>query len=155
MLIVTDRDANLRAIDWTDCEQRMQRLLRIHYGSTGFRVETISFPTKISAALDRYFQGDLAAIDTLPVQTGGTDFQRAVWRALRGIPCGTTTTYAALAKKIGRPTAVRAVGAANGSNPVGVVIPCHRVIGFNGSLTGYAGGMERKSWLLKHEQSTR
>jgi methylated-DNA-[protein]-cysteine S-methyltransferase len=87
------------------------------------------------------------------VQTSGTPFQREVWRALRNIPCGTTVSYAKLAEQIGRPAAVRAVGLANGSNPVGVVVPCHRVIGANGSLTGYGGGIERKSWLLEHEAS--
>ena len=103
--------------------------------------------------LQRYFAGELAAIDTLPVQTGGTAFQREVWRALREIPCGGTVSYAELAERIGRPTAVRAVGLANGSNPVGIVVPCHRVIGANGSLTGYGGGIERKRWLLEHEGS--
>jgi methylated-DNA-[protein]-cysteine S-methyltransferase len=85
------------------------------------------------------------------VQAGGTLFPRDVWRALRNIPCGTAVSYAKLAEQIGRPAAVRAVGLANGSNPVGVVVPCHRVIGANGSLTGYGDGIERKSWLLKHE----
>jgi methylated-DNA-[protein]-cysteine S-methyltransferase len=86
------------------------------------------------------------------VTTGGTAFQREVWRALRKIRCGATVSYAKLADQIGRPTAVRAVGLANGSNPIGIVVPCHRVIGANGSLTGYGGGMERKRWLLEHER---
>jgi len=102
-----------------------------------------------------YFAGDLAVIDRLPVRTGGTGFQRAVWQALRGIPCGTMVTYTELARRIGRPTAVRAVGHANGANPVGIVVPCHRVIGSGGSLTGYGGGIERKSWLLTHEKQGR
>ena len=85
------------------------------------------------------------------VRTGGTAFQREVWGALREIACGTTVSYAKLAERIGRPNAVRAVGLANGSNPVGVVVPCHRVIGSDGSLTGYGGGIERKRWLLEHE----
>jgi methylated-DNA-[protein]-cysteine S-methyltransferase len=104
-------------------------------------------------ALRRYFAGELAAIDDLPVKTAGTAFQREVWRALREIECGTTVSYAKLAERIGRPTAVRAVGLANGANPIGVVVPCHRVIGADGSLTGYGGGMERKRWLLRHEAS--
>jgi len=87
------------------------------------------------------------------VQTAGTPFQRAVWRALREIPRGATESYSKLAQRIGRPTAVRAVGLANGSNPIGIVVPCHRVIGANGSLTGYGGGMERKRWLLEHERA--
>jgi methylated-DNA-[protein]-cysteine S-methyltransferase len=105
----------------------------------------------LTHAISSYFTGDLTAIDILPVQTGGTPFQREVWRALRTITCGATVSYAKLAGQIGRPAAVRAVGLANGSNPVGIVVPCHRVIGSNGSLTGYGGGMERKRWLLEHE----
>jgi len=89
------------------------------------------------------------------VETGGTPFQQEVWRSLRAIPCGTTTSYGKLAAQIGRPAAVRAVGLANGANPVAVVIPCHRVIGSNGSLTGYGGGLERKRWLLDHEKGQR
>lgn len=108
-------------------------------------------PGGLTAAIDAYFAGVLSAIDGLPVVTGGTPFQRAVWGELRRIPCGTTISYAELARRIGRPTAVRAVGLANGSNPVGIVVPCHRVIGSNGTLTGYGGGIERKRWLLAHE----
>jgi methylated-DNA-[protein]-cysteine S-methyltransferase len=153
MVIIEDREDNLRAVDWTDHESRMLELLRLHYGKNGFRLEADSTPTEAVSTLDRYFEGDLAAIDSLPVKTAGTLFQRQVWRALRNIPCGTTTTYARLAQQIGRPKSSRAVGLANGSNPIGVVIPCHRVIGSNGSLTGYGGGIERKLWLLKHEAS--
>ena len=91
----------------------------------------------------------------LPVAMVGTDFQRAVWKALREIPAGETWSYGRLAEHIGKPSAVRAVGLANGSNPISVVVPCHRVIGANGSLTGYAGGVERKKWLLEHESSSR
>jgi methylated-DNA-[protein]-cysteine S-methyltransferase len=109
----------------------------------------------LSAAISNYFAGDLGVIDRLPVQTGGTEFQKEVWHALREIPCGTTTSYGELARRIGRPAAVRAVGLANGANPVAVVVPCHRVIGSNGSLTGYGGGIERKRWLLDHEKSPR
>jgi methylated-DNA-[protein]-cysteine S-methyltransferase len=86
------------------------------------------------------------------VATGGTAFQRRVWQALRRVPCGAPTPYGALARDLGHPTAVRAVGHANGDNPVSVVVPCHRVIGTNGSLTGYGGGIERKRWLLAHER---
>ena len=87
----------------------------------------------------------------MPVDTGGTAFQRAVWAALRRIPAGRTTCYSALASEIGRPAAVRAVGAANGANPVAVIVPCHRVIGKDGGLIGYGGGLERKAFLLRHE----
>ena len=152
LLIVADHDGNLRAIDWTDYEQRMRRLLRLHYGENGFRLEPARNPNGLAQALKNYFAGEIAAIDVLPVQTAGTSFQRSVWNALRTIPCGTTFSYGQLAEHIGRPTAVRAVGLANGSNPVGIVVPCHRVIGSNGSLTGYGGGIERKRWLLDHEK---
>lgn len=153
MLIVADQEGNLRAIDWADHETRMLRLLRLHYGAGGFKLEPSPGLGGLTDAMRRYFAGELAAIDNVPVKTGGTTFQREVWRALRTIPCGSTVSYAQLATQIGRPSAVRAVGLANGSNPVGVVVPCHRVIGANGSLTGYGGGIERKSWLLQHEAS--
>jgi O-6-methylguanine DNA methyltransferase len=108
-------------------------------------------PCGAASRLHAYFEGDLRAIDSVPVDTGGTTFQRAVWAALRRIPAGRTTCYSALASEIGRPAAVRAVGAANGANPVAVIVPCHRVIGKSGGLTGYAGGLERKAFLLRHE----
>lgn len=152
MLIVADRDGNLRATDWTEHEARMHRLLRLHYGDYGVRLEPTRDPSGLTDAISRYFAGELEAIDALPVQTAGTPFQREVWRALREIPCGTTVSYAQLAERIGRPAAVRAVGLANGSNPVGIVVPCHRVIGSDGSLTGYGGGITRKRWLLEHEK---
>jgi methylated-DNA-[protein]-cysteine S-methyltransferase len=152
MLIVADRQGNLRATDWTDHETRMHRLLRLHYGKNGFRLEPTRNPSGLADAITRYFAGELEVIDALPVRTGGTPFQRQVWRALRKIACGTTLSYARLAERIGRPAAVRAVGLANGSNPAGVVVPCHRVIGSDGSLTGYGGGIERKRWLLEHEK---
>ena len=101
--------------------------------------------------LDRYFAGDTAVLDSIPVELNGTLFQKSVWKALRRIPCGTTISYAELAKRIGDPGAVRAVGTANGANPVAVIVPCHRVIGSNGKLTGYGGGLDRKQWLLEHE----
>jgi methylated-DNA-[protein]-cysteine S-methyltransferase len=150
-LIVSDHDGNLRALDWTDHEIRMSRLLRLHYGENGFKLAPNRHPSGLRNAISSYFAGELAAIDALPVQTAGTPFQREVWRALREIACGTTVSYATLAERIGRPKAVRAVGLANASNPVGIVVPCHRVLGADGSLTGYAGGVERKRWLLDHE----
>jgi methylated-DNA-[protein]-cysteine S-methyltransferase len=151
LLIVADRGGHLRAVDWTDHETRMLRLLQRHYGENGFRLEPARNPSNLADAINSYFAGDLTAINTLPVQTAGTPFQRDVWRALREIPCGITLSYAKLAERIGRPSALRVVGLANGSNPIGIVVPCHRVIGANGSLTGYGGGIERKRWLLKHE----
>jgi len=101
--------------------------------------------------LDRYFAGDLTAIDALAVNPSGTPFQLRVWSALRDVRAGLTISYSAIAKRLGTPRAVRAVGAANGANPIPIVIPCHRVIGADGRLVGYGGGLERKRWLLAHE----
>ncbi|MFP2927534.1 methylated-DNA--[protein]-cysteine S-methyltransferase [Pyxidicoccus sp. 3LG] len=151
LVIVADREGRLRAVDWTDYEARMRELLRLHYGEHGFTLEPERNPGGLTKVMTEYFGGDLGVISGLPVATGGTPFQRSVWAALRDIPCGTTLSYSELAKRIGRPAAVRAVGHANGSNPVGIVVPCHRVVGANGSLTGYGGGLERKRWLLGHE----
>ncbi|MBZ4418020.1 methylated-DNA--[protein]-cysteine S-methyltransferase [Myxococcus sp. RHSTA-1-4] len=151
LVIVADHEGRLRAIDWTDYEARMRQLLRLHYGERGFALEPVRDPHGLTKAMAAYFEGDLGVITRLPVETGGTPFQRSVWAALRDIPCGTTVSYAELARRIGRPSAVRAVGLANGANPVGIVVPCHRVVGSNGSLTGYGGGIERKRWLLAHE----
>lgn len=150
MMLVIDAEGDLRGLDWTDHEARLWQLLRLQYGDQ-YAVEATGHPQEASRALADYFAGDLAAIDTIPVRTAGTEFQRQVWRALRTIPCGTTMSYSQIATQIGRPNAVRAVGAANGANPISVVVPCHRVIGANGTLTGYGGGMRRKSWLLAHE----
>ena len=118
-----------------------------------FGASALEHPDPHDAAdiLRAYFDGDLEAIDALPVRPAGTEFQRAVWTALRAIPVGTTTTYGELAARLGNPKAVRAVGRANGTNPVAVVLPCHRVVGHDGRLTGYGGGLEAKRWLLAHE----
>jgi methylated-DNA-[protein]-cysteine S-methyltransferase len=152
LAIVADAAGRLRAVDWTEHDANMQRSLRLHYGEHGFSLTPAPNPAGLSAAMRSYFAGNLKAIDDLPVATAGTDFQREVWRALRRIPCGETISYGELARRIDRPAAVRAVGLANGSNPISVVVPCHRVIGADGSLTGYGGGIERKRWLLAHER---
>jgi methylated-DNA-[protein]-cysteine S-methyltransferase len=151
MLVVTDERERLRAADFWEYEARMHRLLRLHYGDGGVTLRPGSAPPEVRARFEDYFSGSLRAIDDLEVMTGGTDFQREVWTALRTIPPGETLTYGELAAKLERPRAVRAVGLANGSNPVSIVVPCHRVIGSNKSLTGYGGGLERKRWLLEHE----
>jgi methylated-DNA-[protein]-cysteine S-methyltransferase len=152
MVLVADVEGYLRATIWEDHEARLQPVLQHHYGKGGFVLEPACSPGDLTEAIRRYFAGELTAIDSLPVETAGTPFQRDVWHALREIPCGTTVSYAELAWRIGRRKAVRAVGLANGSNPVGVVVPCHRVVGSDGSLTGYGGGIERKRWLLDHER---
>ncbi|UAJ08991.1 bifunctional transcriptional activator/DNA repair enzyme AdaA [Glacieibacterium megasporae] len=148
ILLVTE-GSTLRALDFGDYEARMTTLLSRHYGAVAL-VEGDA-PAAVTAALDAYFAGDATALDALPVATGGSEFQRSVWAALRAIPAGTTTGYGALAAVLGKPGAARAVGLANGANPIGIVVPCHRVIGANGALTGYAGGVARKEWLLRHE----
>ncbi len=149
--IVVDGSGALRAVGWLDLEERLERDLLRQYGARGFTVAAGRAPSEVSRSIRRYFAGELSAIDALPVATGGTSFQRAVWRELRGIRCGTAVSYRELAERVGRPAAVRAVGAANGANPVGVVVPCHRVVGADGALTGYGGGLARKEWLLRHE----
>ena len=143
----------MRALDFHDFESRMRRLLRLHYGAEGddFAIEDRAAPPEIRHAINNYFIGDLFAINSIPVTTAGTSFQRDVWAALRTIQPGTTLSYGELARQLGRPKSVRAVGLANGANPVAIVIPCHRVIGTDGSLTGYGGGISRKRWLLIHE----
>jgi methylated-DNA-[protein]-cysteine S-methyltransferase len=148
-LLVTDKDGALRALDWEDYEPRMRTLLRRHYGTTA--LEGARAPDQIRAALKGYFAGDLDCLSTIEWRVAGTPFQRKVWNTLKTIPAGTTTSYGALAAYLDMPRAVRAVGLANGSNPISVVVPCHRVVGANGSLTGYGGGLPRKRWLLEHE----
>lgn len=149
VLVATDADGAVRALDFHDYEARLRLLLRRHYGEVVL-VEGRA-PEPVRRAVEAWFGGDLTAFDAIDVRTGGTEFQRAVWTALRDIPAGETRSYGQLATAIGAPKAVRAVGLANGANPVGVIVPCHRVIGANGTLTGYAGGLERKRWLLAHE----
>jgi methylated-DNA-[protein]-cysteine S-methyltransferase len=151
MLVVSDEHGCLRALDWEDHEERMQRLLRRYYRDTSLALREVTRKSPARRALDAYFGGELGALDELQTATGGTPFQREVWGALRRIPTGRTLSYGGLAASIGRPAAVRAVGLANGANPIAIVVPCHRVIGANASLTGYGGGLERKRWLLAHE----
>ena len=109
-------------------------------------------PAGAATRLTRYFAGERRALDEQPVEIRGTEFQCRVWNALRGIRAGETWTYTQLAEHMGQPEARRAVGAANGANPIPVVVPCHRVIGSNGALTGFGGGIEVKRWLLDHEE---
>jgi len=153
LLLVCDGAGRVRALDFGDHESRMLRLLRRHQGARGDTLAEGRAPRAVADALGAYFAGRLDAVDGLRVHTGGTDFQRRVWAALRTIPPGATTSYGRLAAALGRPAAARAVGLANGANPVGIVVPCHRVIGANGALTGYGGGIERKRWLLEHERT--
>jgi methylated-DNA-[protein]-cysteine S-methyltransferase len=151
ILLVCDGEA-IRALDFDDFEPRFMRLLRHHCGDV--ELTNGKAPSAIAAAIRNYFDGDIHATDKLRTATGGTDFQRKVWAGLRGIPAGKTWSYGELARHINSPKACRAVGLANGSNPIAIVVPCHRVIGANGTLTGYGGGMSRKRWLLRHEGVT-
>ena len=148
VLIVSDGE-KLCALDFADYEDRMKRLLEPRFEGQTWR--DADDPQGFSSKLKAYFEGEIDVVDDMPVDTGGTAFQARVWAALRTIPVGTTTTYGALAAQLGNPNASRAVGLANSLNPVGIVVPCHRVVGANGTLTGYAGGLERKRWLLEHE----
>jgi methylated-DNA-[protein]-cysteine S-methyltransferase len=152
MLLVTDAAGSVRALDWNDYESRMTTLLDRHYGKGRYTLEPARNTHALRDIMRRYFGGEVDAIDEIPTETTGTAFQKSVWSELRNIPVGTSISYGALAKRIERPKAVRAVGLANGSNPIGLIVPCHRVIGANGSLTGYGGGLERKKWLLDHER---
>lgn len=148
-LLVTDDGGFLRALDWSDCEARMHRLLRRHYGE--FVLNNSGVPQAIRRALTRYFAGELDQLCAIRWRTNGTAFQRGIWTALASIPAGETSSYGAFATRLNMPNAARAVGLANGANPVSVVVPCHRLIGADGSLTGYGGGLARKQWLLAHE----
>jgi methylated-DNA-[protein]-cysteine S-methyltransferase len=148
MLLISD-GISLCALDFADCEVRMLRLLHKRYSSFEL-VETID-PLGLSTKIHAYLSGDFSSLDRIPVNGGGTEFQQQVWQMLQTIPLGTTISYGELATKIGKPTAARAVGMANSLNPVAIVVPCHRVIGAKAKLTGYAGGIDRKQWLLQHE----
>jgi methylated-DNA-[protein]-cysteine S-methyltransferase len=154
ILLVT-KGAAVRALDFGGYEDRLHRLLTRHWGPGVELDPRPTTPSQARRAIERYFEGDLAPLDSLEVETAGTDFQSQVWRALRTIPRGVTWSYGQLAERIGRPRAVRAVGLANSQNPVAIIVPCHRVVGGNTSLTGYAGGLERKAWLLRHEGAAR
>jgi methylated-DNA-[protein]-cysteine S-methyltransferase len=148
-IVLVERGRALVALVFEDHWKGMSGELARRFGEFTFKENLQT--EGAAAALRRYFAGDLRALDSVEVDTGGTPFQQEVWRALRRIPAGTTWSYARLAKEIGRPSATRAVAAANGANPVSIVVPCHRVIGSDGSLTGYGGGLPRKQWLLAHE----
>ena len=151
LILVADTEGRLRATGWADHEDRLERSLERAYGDGGYTLDRRRNPGGLTAAISAYFNGALERIDDLPVAAAGTPFQQRVWKALRAIPCGTTLSYSELARRIGRPASVRAVGHANGANPVGVVVPCHRLVGKDGSLTGYGGGIFRKRWLIAHE----
>ena len=151
LLIVTDEAQRLRGIEWEDHRPRLEKLLRRYYGAEDFELRGFVEPAPTRCALEAYFEGELDAVAGLETAKAGTEFQRLVWAGLRRIPAGETLSYGGLAAKLGRPTASRAVGLANGANPLPIVVPCHRVIGADASLTGFGSGLPRKRWLLDHE----
>jgi len=150
-LLLAARQGTLVALDFGDRLDAQRRELERRFGPC--LLEDRPDPAGAVGRLHAYFDGDVEAIDAVPADPGGSVFQRKVWDELRRIRVGTTVSYSELARRVGAPRSVRAVGAANGRNPVAVVIPCHRVIGADGSLTGYGGGLDRKQWLLAHERA--
>ena len=147
-ITLAERDGNVVALTWSDHFDRAAEQVRKRFPDDDF-VDTDDLPC--AASVQAYLDGDLDAIDGVPTDLDGTDFQKDVWATLRSIPAGETWSYARLASEVGRPNAFRAVGSANGRNPVWLVHPCHRVIAADGSLGGYGGGLDRKAWLLRHE----
>ncbi len=154
-LVLAVGDGKLIALEFGDDEDAARaRLARTHAGWTVAEGQMRSGSDRGGPIVERvkdYFAGDLHAFDDIPVAPVGTPFQLRVWKALRAIPVGRTISYLQLATRVGNPAAMRAVGAANGRNPVALVIPCHRVIASDGKLHGYGGGLPRKAWLLRHE----
>jgi methylated-DNA-[protein]-cysteine S-methyltransferase len=148
-LLVTDDEGVLRALDWEDYAPRMRELLRLHHGVVVLK--DARAPAAMRTTLTAYFNGDLDRLTEVAWRVAGTPFQQKVWVALAKIPAGQTMSYGALAAKLNMPNAMRAVGHANGANPISVVVPCHRLIGADGSLVKYGGGLDRKRWLLRHE----
>jgi methylated-DNA-[protein]-cysteine S-methyltransferase len=150
LLLVTDDQGALRALEFDENEARMKRLVERYY--PGHVLKEGNAPPALKRALTAYFKGDIEAINQVTTAAAGTPFQMQVWNALRTIPAGETWSYGQLATSLGRKGASRAVGAANGANPIPIVVPCHRVIGADGSLTGFGSGLPRKQWLLDHER---
>ena len=150
-LVIAARDGRVCAVEFTTRWPRRVRALERRFGALDLR--RVPDPAGVLGRLRAYFAGDRAALADVALDAGGTAFQRKVWAALRRIPLGRTVSYRDLARAIGAPRAVRAVGAANGANPIAVVVPCHRVIQADGGLGGYAGGLDGKRWLLKHESA--
>lgn len=160
MILIQTLDSPIGPLTTAD---RAGRICLLHFGADGPAIDRMFdrwYPGEprarqpipaAAAVLGRYFAGETGALDTVAVELNGTPFQKKIWLALRRIPAGSTISYAELARRIGESSATRAVGSANGANPVAIIVPCHRVIGSNGTLTGYGGGLDRKQWLLAHE----
>ncbi|WP_437955673.1 methylated-DNA--[protein]-cysteine S-methyltransferase [Sorangium sp. So ce119] len=153
ILLLAAGGGALHGLDFADCAPRFRRSLEARYGAVALRAA--ADPCGFSSRLKAYLGGDHGALAGIPVEPGGTAFQRRVWAELQRIPPGATRTYGHIAASLGQPSASRAVGLANGRNPICLVIPCHRVVGSGGELTGYSAGIERKRWLLAHEAGAR
>ena len=148
-MVLLARDGVLLCLEFDDQPDRIARELTPRFGS--HEMIPTENPFGFSDRIRAYFDGDLSAIEGVETDGGGTEFQRRVWAELKRIPCGVTISYGEMARRLGDPKATRAVGLANGRNPVSIVVPCHRVIGADGTLTGYGGGIDCKKWLLEHE----
>ncbi len=148
-LLLCVGEAGVCALDFEDTAARMKRMLEARFGEVELARERD--PDGSASRVAAYLAGELDALDPLATDTGGTPFQQCVWSALRDIAVGETLAYGELARRVGRPGAARAIGSTNVRNPVALILPCHRVVGSDGSLTGYAGGLARKRWLLQHE----
>jgi methylated-DNA-[protein]-cysteine S-methyltransferase len=148
-MILIARDGVLLLLEFDEARDRVKREIKARFGDV--ELQPATNPFGLSDIVRDYFAGDLKAIDDLITDGGGTEFEKNVWAELRKIPCGETVSYGSIAKKLGDIQLSRAVGMANGKNPIAIVVPCHRVIGSDGTMTGYGGGLHRKEWLLRHE----
>jgi methylated-DNA-[protein]-cysteine S-methyltransferase len=151
LVLVVDETGALRAAEFADARHRLDRWLGRKLGERRAALREGRVAEATRAAFAAYFEGDLAALDRIPIKLDGTSFQNEVWAALRAIQPGRTFGYGAFAERLGRPRSARAVGHANGANPLSIVVPCHRLVGADGDLNSYGGGLERKRWLLDHE----
>jgi methylated-DNA-[protein]-cysteine S-methyltransferase len=148
-MILVARDGILHLLEFEDASGRVERELKSRFKN--YEMQYTENPFGLSHIMHDYFSGNIHAIDTILTDGGGTTFEKKVWAELRKIPTGSTVSYGSIARKLGDIKMSRAVGTANGRNPIAIVIPCHRVIGADGSMTGYGGGIARKEWLLRHE----
>ncbi len=147
--VLAARDGVLLLLEFADARGRVERELAVRFQD--YELQPAADPFGLTSRIKAYFAGELATIEGLLTDGGGTEFEQKVWAELRRIPCGATVSYGSIARKLGDVGLSRAVGTANGRNPIAIVVPCHRVIGTDGSMTGYGGGLHRKEWLLKHE----
>jgi methylated-DNA-[protein]-cysteine S-methyltransferase len=151
LLLVADEQGALFLAEFADCVDRVDRWLQRRIRSGRYQLQPGEVSPDIKHAIASYFRGELSALRDIAVRLDGTGFQNEVWTALREISPGKTFGYGAFAERLGRPRSARAVGHANGTNPLSIVVPCHRLVGADGDLTNYGGGLERKRWLLDHE----